>query len=425
MHRSLALITLVAALAAAPAAAPSAAPLAVERLDFPSGAKAAQPSVAVDARDGFVVTWQERDGDASALRYAVLDAGGRERRRGTVSTGKDRFVNGADFPNLAVLDNGDWTTFWLQKTAADTYAYEVRLVRSRDRGRTWDAPVVVHRDGTATEHGFVSMAPAGGDRVRLVWLDGRRMARGAEAHAGSAHAAGSHAGGAHGAEAPEHMTLRGAVLGRDGVPREESELDTLTCACCQTELVRAGASTIAAYRDRTEAEVRDVGVLVHDGRAWSKPARAHADGWTMPACPVNGPALAARGDEIALAWPTMASGEMDVLVARADGESPARFGSPVALARGATELGRVDLAAWGEEAWLALRVALRGRVPTLVVSALDPSLRERASLDVAGPVGGYPRIAVSGGTALVAWTEPVAGESGATRIGLARITAAP
>ena len=57
-----------------------------------TGAKAAQPSVTVDPKEGFVVTWQEKDGEGSALRYAVLDPAGLERRRGLVSSGTERFV---------------------------------------------------------------------------------------------------------------------------------------------------------------------------------------------------------------------------------------------------------------------------------------------------------------------------------------------
>lgn len=397
--------TLAAALAAiliATAPVARAAPaLAAERLAFDAGAVAAQPSLAVDPREGFVLTWQEKRDAASALRYAVIGRDGAELRRGLVSEGPDRFVNGADFPNLAVLDNGDWVTFWLQKTAKGTYAYEIRSVRSRDAGRTWEPPIVIHRDGTPTEHGFVSMVPAGGDRVRLVWLDGRRMAASADAH---------------GEGADEHMTLRTAVLARDGAPRDEHELDALTCACCQTDLVRTGDGALAAYRDRTPGEIRDIAVAAFDGKAWSAPARAHADEWRMPACPVNGPALAARGGRVALTWPTMASGEMRVAFALRDG---AGFAGPAVLAEGPAELGRVDLAAYGE-GWLASRVANVDGVPTLRVAAVDDRGHASTTLDVATRVGGYPRLARDGDVALIAWTES-AGAPGATRIGLARI----
>ncbi|MGH8284710.1 MAG: sialidase family protein, partial [Steroidobacteraceae bacterium] len=188
-------------------------PVHVEQLRFATGADPGQPSVAVDPREGFVLTWQEREGGRASLWFAVIDRNGRELRRGRIATGANWFVNWADFPSLRVLDNGDWVTHYLEKSAGSTYAYDVRLVRSTDRGKTWSTPVTPHTDGTPTQHGFVSLSPLGGDRVLVVWLDGRRGA----AHAG------------HDEDGP--MTLRSAVLDRSGARQEERELDDSTCSC--------------------------------------------------------------------------------------------------------------------------------------------------------------------------------------------------
>lgn len=370
--------------------ASAAATLNIERVAFDSGAKAAQPSVTVDPREGFVITWQERDGDGSALRFAVVDGEGKERRRGLVSSGSARFVNGADFPSLAVLVNGDWVTFWLQKTASGTYAYEIRTVRSRDRGRTWDAPVVVHRDGTPTEHGFVSMAPAGGDRVRLIWLDGRRMAATADAH---------------GQGGDEHMTLRSALLGRKGTPTDERELDSLTCACCQTDMVRTASTTVAAYRDRTPNEVRDVGIVTFEEGSVSEPRQVHEDGWIMPGCPVNGPALAARGDRFLTVWPTMAKGAMEVRAALGRGKT---FDAARTLAEGDAELGRVDAVAH-EVGWLVSRVTTKGATPSVTLTSLADDGTPVEEQTIAAPAAGYPRMADRGSVTLVVFTEPASG----------------
>lgn len=375
-------------------------PLSIERVAFNSGEKAAQPSVAVDPRAGFVITWQERDRDGSALRFALLDGEGKERRRGLVSSGSGRFVNGADFPSLAVLDNSDWVTFWLQKTASGTYAYEIRTVRSRDRGRSWDEPVVVHRDGTPTEHGFVSMAPAGGDRVRMIWLDGRRMAETADAH---------------GEGGDEHMTLRSAVLGREGKPTEEVELDSLTCACCQTDLVRTADATVAAYRDRTGTEIRDIGIVSFKGSSVTA-ALVHEDGWIMPGCPVNGPALAARGNRLLAVWPTMAKGAMEVRAAISSGES---FDAVRTLAEGDAELGRVDAVAHGA-GWLVSRVTTNDGKPAVTLTSLADDGTPAHERTIAAPAGGYPRMAVREGTSLLVFTEP--GTGGDTRIAVFRTT---
>ena len=371
---------------------------AFERMPFETGPKAAQPSITFDAGEGFVVTWQEQASDGNALRFAVLDTMGRESRRGTVSSGAERFINSADFPSLAVLDNGDWVTFWLQKTASGTYAYEIRTVRSRDKGRSWDTPAVVHRDGTPTEHGFVSMVPAGEDKVRLIWLDGRRMASTADAH---------------GEGGDEHMTLRTALVGREGVPTEERELDSLTCACCQTDMVRGSKRTAVVYRDRTEKEVRDIAVVAFDADA-TKPRLVHDDAWTMPGCPVNGPALAVRGERFLTAWPTMAKGPMEVRVALGDGTT---FDAPRTLGQGDAETGRVDVAAVAN-GWLVSRVSTRERTPIITLTWLSADGTLVAEKQTAGPVGGYPRMAVADDAVMIVFTEP-AGQ-GNSRVGLLR-----
>ena len=373
---------------------------------FVTGENSAQPSVVADPGQGFVVTWQERGAPVHQLKFAVLDALGGEIDRGTIAQGENWFVNGADFPNLAVLDNGDWVSFWLQKTSADTYSYDIRTLRSRDRGKTWDSSVVVHEDATATEHGFVSMLAAGGDQVRLVWLDGRRMAGAGGDHEG-------HEGAA------EHMSLRTATLGRDGKLKDARELDDLTCACCQTDAVRGATRTLVTYRDRSSAEIRDIGALVFSGSKWSKPSLIHADHWTIAACPVNGPALVARGDRFAVLWPTMAGGDLQVRFAIGDGKS---FAAPVMLAGGAPELGRVDLATWGDNGFLATRVRQGNDGTELVVEELDAKGRSTSSKSVANKVGGYPRLARSGDSALLVWAQAGA-SSGSTRLGLARISA--
>lgn len=376
----------------------AAAALDIERLPFATGARAGQPSVAVDPREGFVVTWQERETDGAVLRFAVIDDQGREARRGEIARGNDWFINGADFPSLAVLDNGDWVSFVLPKTSPGTYSYAIHTLRSRDAGASWDAPVVVHRDGTDTEHGFVSMQPAGDDVVRVVWLDGRLMA-------GADH---DHHGGA------EHMTLRSAALARDRPPFDEAELDNLTCACCQTSAARVDGRLRVVYRDRSADEVRDVYWVEHAAGRWSAPAPVHADGWTIAACPVNGPALAARGQDFGVLWPTMASGEMELKFATGRD----RFEAPRTLASGPTELGRVAIAAL-PGGWITSRVIARERTTSILVERLDAEGTSVATAQLGRGIGGFPRLAVKDHTLLLVWAE--AGDvAGSSRIGVGR-----
>ena len=104
----------------------------------------------------------------------------------------------------------------------------------------------------------------------------------------------------------------------------------------------AASGPVVAYRDRTEDEIRDIVVVRQVGGAWTEPTLVHNDGWKIAACPVNGPALAARGDTVAIAWFTGAQDTARVRVAfSVDGG--ATFAPPVRIDGGAPA-GRVGIA---------------------------------------------------------------------------------
>lgn len=354
----------------------------------------AEPSVVANGERGFVLTWIDRGPDGvTHLRFAALDRVGAVLREGEIASGKDWFVNWADFPSLAIADNGDWVTFFLRRIdPAKPYAYEVRTTRSTDAGRSWSEPVLLHDDGTPTEHGFVSLLPDGGERVLAVWLDGRRTSE-----TGDPHVAGGHA----------VTTLRTAVLAREGPPRDARELDALTCDCCSTDAARDGAGHAVVYRDRTAEEVRDVHWLVRGSNGWTAPRPVHADGWKIAGCPVNGPALAAVAGGHVVAWPTMTGDAYHVRVARRDGNA---WSAPVKLEAGAGVLGRVDAAAWSDGGALVSWLGAGDDATVLRVARLDRTLTERGRIDVAslppGRMTGMPRLAASGDVAVLVWTSP-------------------
>jgi hypothetical protein len=390
-------------IAGAPAETHAKDGLELQRLTLAAGAGAGQPSVAHDARAGFVFTWQERSGDRASLWFSQLDRDGRERRRGRIAEGTGWFVNWADFPSLAVLDNGDWVTHYLEKSAGSPYAYDVRIVRSTDRGKTWSRALAPHADGTPTQHGFVSLSPLGEDRVLVVWLDGRRGA---------------------GHHEDDVMTLRSAVLDRSGTRTEERELDESTCSCCQTDAVRWVGRTLVAYRDRSAEEIRDIAVTVRsaDG-TWSKPRVLNADGWRIEGCPVNGPALATSGDRLIAVWPTMAGGAYEVRYAVREWDRPAPMQT---LASGAGTLGRVDAAAWDEGflvSWLGASAdAMAGAAVQLArIDSTGKMLGQQSiSIVAASRMSGNPRLASAGDRALIAWMEPGA-ENSASKLAVALI----
>ncbi len=405
-------------------AAPMAAPtLDVQRVAFELDRPAAQPSVVADtARDRFVLSWQERDAEGcTVLRTAVLPENGDIGEARDVARGCDWFVNWADFPSVAIADNGDWWTYYLQKSGPSTNGYDIHLVRSEDEGRTWSAPITPHDDRTPTEHGFVSMVPMGGDRMLLAWLDGRNTLAPATDGPQDAHAAGHGASSGGHAHAEGPMSLRSAEVGRDFVIRYAQEVDARVCSCCPTDLVRTADGAVLVYRDRSEDEIRDVYAAAYRDGRWTTGAPVRNDGWRIAACPVNGPALAASGDRVAALWPTMAGTTLTVKGALVGAADPARV-----LESGDAVLGRPDLAVWGDEHWLAAWLGAGADGATaLRVAVLDDVLQTTRTHDVAVlPLGrgtGMPRLASLGYVAVLVWTEPKGGEGADARAGTVQV----
>lgn len=373
-----------------------------ESVEVPAGAGAMAPALAELPGGAAVLTWLEPAGDGHALKFSryVDGAFGPARE---IARGADWFANWADIPALQVLANGDWVAHWLEKSGPAVYAYDVRAVRSQDQGRTWSAPVTPHRDGTRTEHGFVSYFPGDGARAGMVWLDGRET--GGDGHSGT-------------------MTLRSAELAGDGFLTGEALLDASVCDCCQTAAATTDEGPVVAYRGRRFEsggdEIRDIYLVRRAGSAWSKPQRVHADGWRISGCPVNGPAMIARGRDVVVAWFTMAGGVPRVRLARSE-DGGRSFESVREFSTG-TAMGRVDLAWHGREfvlSWLdgadagaALRLAVfRDGVEPVAETALARISGARAS--------GFPRLASLGNEGmLVAWTGTKQGQRG---VQLARI----
>jgi len=371
--------------------------IAVGAVEFTGPARSLAPHLAV-AEGRPLLSWLEpADDGAHAMRVAVRDAGGGWRRAGTVTVSDSLFVNWADVPSVLPLPDGTWLAHWLQKVAAGSYAYHVMMAASPDRGASWGPAFRAHDDRSETEHGFVSLVPWNGGAAG-VWLDGRGMAN------------------------DEPMTLRFTTMTLPGAAAPDVPVDPRVCECCQTALARTTRGLVAAYRDRSDAEIRDVAVRRYAEGAWSEPVTVGNDRWHYPGCPVNGPALAARGDTVAIAWFTAADNAPRVYAALSV-DGGASFG-PHRRVDDGRPAGRVDVAWWGGTAlvsWIEetadagdLRVRELRRDGTLTGSTVVAATE-------ASRAAGFPRLAVAGDTAFVAWTVP--GEAGGVRV--AALTRAP
>jgi hypothetical protein len=162
-----------------------------------------------------------------------------------------------------------------------------------------------------------------------------------------------------------------------------------------------------AYRDRTPDELRDIVVRRHAAGGWQAPVRAGADDWYIEGCPVNGPAIAARGERVGVAWFTAAGGTPRVRFAWSD-DGAASFEPAIDL-DGAGSFGQVGVVLGDDgTALVTWWRAAAGGGTDLALRAVRPdgSLGEVeviAHSDATQPVD-VPQVVAAGDDLLVAWT---------------------
>ena len=337
-----------------------------------------------DDGDGVLATWLEpASGGAHRLRVARWQ-GAAWSAPTTITESAAIVANWADVPTIGRAGDGALVASWAEARASSG-AYDALVARSIDGDASWNPLGALHADRTPAEHGFVSMAPDGSD-LRVFWLDGRDTGR---------------AGGA--------TALRTALVGTAIV--REAVVDDRVCDCCATAAAATDAAPIVVFRDRSEREIRDIAVARAAGEAWTA-GSVDSDGWEISGCPVNGPATAARGRVVAVAWYTRAHDSQRVRAAVST-DSGNRFTSASdvdALAGDRAPVGRVGVVLADDGTAIVSWVAATHEHATLLVRRIDPTGRRSAELAIArvaaGPAGGVPRMARAGSELVFVWTEP-------------------
>lgn len=370
-------------------------PMTPTELAVPAVEGSGEPFLSSDG-DRLWLSWLEPAGEEWALRLAAIDADVGEPT--TIVQRDDFFVNWADFPSVTALDDGRLAAHWLQRGGSGTYDYGVRVAWSDD-GVEWSEPWTPHEDGTPTEHGFVSTLPQGSD-LGLLWLDGRRYVDGPEG------------------EATGEMTLRYRSAAGPTSAGPETVVDGRICDCCQTGSARTTDGWVVVYRDRSEDEIRDIyAARLVDGE-WTEGRPVHRDGWHIEGCPVNGPAVAAEGDRVAVGWFTGAADQPRVHLAFSEDQG-ITFGEPVRI-DGGDPVGRVDVVMDGDGArisWIetvGASAELRMRRVTAAGVAEPPVVVSTVS---GARAAGFPQMVRHRGDLVFAWTDAVGDD---TRVRAAR-----
>ena len=353
----------------------------------PTGASSQYPNVTETDR-GMAIIWFEPNQEGHALKWSEFN-GRMWSKPVIITSGKEYFINWADFPSIFYNGKNHFAVHWLEKNGKGPYDYVIKVAQSYNRGRSWSTPIIPHRNKKKGEHGFVSFFNINDNKIGLVWLDGRNMlAEGHEIGYGQ-------------------MTLYSTTLDKDGGLGKEILLDDRVCECCPTSAIEIGNEILVAYRDRSLSEIRNINLVRWDGGTWKKPQPLHDDNWKIAGCPVNGPKLAVQGNNVASVWYTSPHEQSSIYISISkDGGD--NFNDPVRLDSG-KPIGRVDCI-WLDidrvlVSWMEMGAESTNVIFSTVSLAGQKSRSMIATQISPGRASGHPVISRYRQHIFLAWTE--------------------
>jgi len=356
-------------------------------LTSPAGDSSAEPYLFTDKNSVVYLSWIEKIGTQSTLKYSSF-LNDKWSDPVTIASGKNWFVNWADYPVITSDGDKNLLAHFLEKSDTAKFTYDVKIVSSADSGKTWSSAKILHDDNVKAEHGFVSIIPYN-DQFFVTWLDGRKTA--------SEESQGGH-DGHHGV-----MTLRAALIDKKGNKLNEWELDERICDCCQTSATITNDGPVVVYRNRSDNEVRDMSIVRYVNDRWTAPKTVHADNWQIKACPVNGPRVDAINNDLVIAWFSMEDkkGVVKVVFSKDGGIT---FGQPIRIDE-EKPIGRVDvvmrdsvsaIVSWMEGSSIkAVKVHADGRKEQSIMIASSSDKRS----------SGFPQMTLMNNKIIFAWTD--------------------
>jgi hypothetical protein len=356
-------------------------------LPIPTGPESTGPRLSGGPDGSLILSWMSPDEVDTSLHYSAFIDGHWTAARTVVSEAAI-FVNWADLPSVVPFGDEHLIAHWLSQSPENIYSYNVSVSQSMDDGETWHASISPHTDNTPTEHGFVSIFGSD-NRVGLVWLDGRKYINEVTDN-----------------PVDSGMTLRAAFIDEESALSGEQLVDELICDCCQTDVAIASSGPLAVYRDRSVDEIRDISITRYVDGSWQPGLSVAEDNWEIAGCPVNGPAITASDDLVAVAWFTAVDSISKVQVATSinNGEG---FSDALEVVSG-DSLGRVGISFLDDESiavsWLQRGLDGGATVMVRTVNS-EAELGPVRIVSESASQFAVPQMALVGDDLIFAWTE--------------------
>lgn len=272
---------------------------------------------------------------------AVLAARSRDRGRSfsapvVIARHGERLDIGPDAVPQIVIDTSGRIVVAYSVFRDDHWNAQVLVSTSHDGGKRFSAPRAIGPNPASQRFPALALAPGGA--LFVAWIDKRLVAEAARQGRKPKGASIAYAWSDDG----------GATFGAPAIAHAES------CECCRIgAAVPARDRPVIAFRDVFGQQVRDHALLAFNAR--NVPGalrRIAADNWVTDACPHHGPSLAVDGSgTMHVAWYTQGRTRSGTFYARSmdDGKS---FSTPMAVGRDEQRSGRPYLLADATTVWM-------------------------------------------------------------------------
>ncbi len=253
------------------------------------------PSVAVDGEGNVFVGWIAEDHGSNNL-YVLKPVTGEEKpvRVNPEGLSVDSLHQS---PGIAAGPGGEVYVSWSsakEKPEGVLFANDLRLSKSLDGGKSFDAGIVVNEERDIS-HSFEGMAVDESGDVLVAWIDSRE-----------------------GWDKPG--TYLTSISGQGATVGEAVKLGGETCVCCRVDVAAGpGGKEAVLWRDVTPDNVRDMMLALGAGGKFEE-AVVRNDGWKLESCPHRGGEVAIGGDgEVYVIWYTEGeAGVPEILFSRSE-----------------------------------------------------------------------------------------------------------
>ena len=164
---------------------------------------------------------------------------------------------------------------------------------------------------------------------------------------------------------------------------------------------------VVAFRDRSPNEIRDISVSRLEQGTWTADRPVHVDNWEIDGCPVNGPALSARGRNVAAAWFTAKDDQPRSFVAFSK-DAGRTFAPPLRVDDEAS-LGRVDVELLPDGSAAVAYIEFASQRADFRLRRVTADGQKGPAVTISNVAGnrssGYPRVALHGDELVFAWVD--------------------